>query len=317
MELNLPVITELSNCRNLLIAGMGGGFDIFSGLPIFLTLRAHGVNAHLASLSFAQTEYIKTARRLSKQVVEVTGDSHSPAFYVPEIHLSRWFREHRGEEISVWCFDAQGGAPLFEAFSALSAHLDIDGILLVDGGVDSLVRGNEAAMGTVIEDACSLSAVARMNDISVRMIACIGFGAERDLAHAHILQNMSDLAAAGAYLGACALVNKMEVCCEYEAAVEYAHAQRGQDQSVINASIVSAVRGHYGDFHLTERTKGSRLWISPLMPIYWFYDLQTVAARSLILPLFEQTTSFGDALRMLAAYRASISPRPSTRIPLE
>ena len=29
MDLNLPIEDEITTCRNLLIAGMGGGFDIF------------------------------------------------------------------------------------------------------------------------------------------------------------------------------------------------------------------------------------------------------------------------------------------------
>ena len=32
MDLNLPTLNQLSNCKNLLIAGMGGGFDVFCGL---------------------------------------------------------------------------------------------------------------------------------------------------------------------------------------------------------------------------------------------------------------------------------------------
>src|SRR5215212_1908997 len=112
MELNLPVLEELKKCRSLLIAGMGGGFDIYCGLPIYLTLKAHGINCHLASLSFAQMGFVKNAEKLSEHVIGVTAESRSPAFYLPELHLARWFGEHRSEEVTVWCFDAEGAAPL-------------------------------------------------------------------------------------------------------------------------------------------------------------------------------------------------------------
>jgi hypothetical protein len=39
MQLNLPILDQLSPCRNLLIAGMGGGFDVFCGLPIYFELQ--------------------------------------------------------------------------------------------------------------------------------------------------------------------------------------------------------------------------------------------------------------------------------------
>jgi hypothetical protein len=35
MQLNLPDLAALSACRNLLVAGMGGGFDVFCGLPVY------------------------------------------------------------------------------------------------------------------------------------------------------------------------------------------------------------------------------------------------------------------------------------------
>jgi len=34
MDLNLPILDQLASCKNLLIAGMGGGYDVFCGLPI-------------------------------------------------------------------------------------------------------------------------------------------------------------------------------------------------------------------------------------------------------------------------------------------
>ena len=52
MELNLPIFEHLSSCQNLLIAGMGGGFDIFCGLPIYFELQKRVPQVHLANLSF-------------------------------------------------------------------------------------------------------------------------------------------------------------------------------------------------------------------------------------------------------------------------
>ena len=49
----------------------------------------------------------------------------------------------------------------------------------------------------------------------------------------------------------------------YDDAVSYVQSNEFQDPSVINSSIVSAVRGRSGNYHLTEKTKRSQLWISP------------------------------------------------------
>ena len=39
MRLNIPILDQLADSQHILIAGAGGGFDVFSGLPLYFTLR--------------------------------------------------------------------------------------------------------------------------------------------------------------------------------------------------------------------------------------------------------------------------------------
>jgi len=316
MDLNFPGIERLAACENLLIAGMGGGFDIFCGLPIYAELRRRGCTVHLANLSFSQLAYLKNGVTLTEHVAGVTAESNTFALYFPELHLARWLQQERGESATIWTINAQGARPVLAAFRAIVEHLSIDGILLVDGGVDSLMRGDEAEMGTILEDGCSLAAVDEMTEVPLRWMTCAGFGAEREVTYAHVFENIAGMTRDGGFLGACSLIPEMEAYRVYETAVEYAHAQRGQDPSVIHASIVSAARGEYGDYHHTERTKGSRLWISPLMPLYWVFDLPVVARRNLFLPYLRHSSTFRDALDALATARSRVTPRKAARVSL-
>ena len=317
MELNLPILDQLSNCKNLLIAGMGGGFDVFCGLPIYFELKKHGVNTHLANYSFSDVENIDFGIRLTKTLVGITPKPDRVFPYFPEFHLVNWFKEKRNEEVTIWCFHKKGALPLTENYKALCEHLGIDGILLVDGGVDSLVRGDEAELGTAVEDLTSLYAVNQLSNIQTRLLACIGFGAEQNLTHAHIFENIASLTKAGGFLGSCSLIPQMESCQAYDEAVTYVQSSEFQDPSVINSSILSAVRGNYGDYHLTEKTKRSQLWISPLMPIYWFFDFECVAKQNMLLPEIEGTMLFRDALYKVIAKAERISRRAATKIPLQ
>lgn len=316
MELNLPIFDQLIGCQNLLIAGMGGGFDVFCGLPIYFELQQRGQNAHLANFSFSDVVNFRGGVRLTDTLVGVTADYEGIVPYFPELYLARWFHEKRNETITLWYFQKTGARPLLENYRILAEHLSIDGILLMDGGVDSLVRGDEAGAGTLIEDATSLFAVNELTQIPTRLMGCIAFGAEQGIAHAHILENIATLTEAGGFLGACLLTPQMEAYQAYEEAVLYVQGQEFQDASVINSCIVSAVQGHYGSYHLTEKTQGSRLWISPLMPIYWFFDLPTVARHNLFLPQLRGTDTFMDALRAYRLYAQHIRKRPASRIPL-
>ena len=316
MDLNLPLLNQLSNCKNLLIAGMGGGYDVFCGLPIYFELKKHGVNAYLANFSFSDIESVNFGIRLSKTFVGITPMLERVFPYFPELHLVNWFKENRNEDISIWCFHKTGAAPLTENYRILAEHLSLDGILLVDGGVDSLVRGDEAELGTAIEDLTTLYAVNQLSDVHNRWLACVGFGAEQNLTHAHILENIASLTKAGGFLGSCSLTPQMEVYQAYEEAVMHVQSNEFQDPSVINSSIVSAVRGQFGDYHLTEKTKRGHLWISPLMPLYWFFDFDCVVKQNMLLPEIEGTMLFRDALYKVIAKAQRLSRRAESKIPL-
>jgi hypothetical protein len=315
MKLNLPIIDRLAECRNLLIAGMGGGFDLFCGLPIYFELQRCGQTAHLASFSFSDVVNFAGGVRLTDTLVGVTPDYEGLMLYFPELYLARWFRETRQQDVTIWSFHKTGTRPLLENYRLLVERLSIDGILLVDGGIDSLMRGDEAGTGTLIEDATSLFVVNELQ-VPARFIACLGLGAERDIAYAHLFENIASLTQAGGFLGTCSLTPHMQAYQAYEEAVLYVQGQEYQEASVINSSILSAVRGHYGNYHLTERTKGSHLWISPLMPIYWFFDLPVVAQHNLYLSHLRHTDTFMDAVRAYTTCARFIPKRRQAHIPL-
>jgi hypothetical protein len=48
----IPFLTRLDEAKRVLIAGCGGGFDIFAGVPFALRLAAAGRGVVLANVSF-------------------------------------------------------------------------------------------------------------------------------------------------------------------------------------------------------------------------------------------------------------------------
>src|SRR5438876_16798 len=118
--LRLPFFTALEPAQSILVAGAGGGFDIFTGLPLYFGLRALGKKVHLANLSFSHLD-AATGKRLHPAVLEVTADAQVTSSYFPEFHLARWFRQ-QGQEVPIYCFDRTGFQPLAEAYRAVVAH---------------------------------------------------------------------------------------------------------------------------------------------------------------------------------------------------
>lgn len=51
--MNLRFFEELEGAETVLVAGMGGGYDVFAGIPLYFALRERGKRVHLANLLFS------------------------------------------------------------------------------------------------------------------------------------------------------------------------------------------------------------------------------------------------------------------------
>jgi len=292
----LPLFERLADCRRILIAGCGGGFDVYVGLPLFLHLREQGKEVRLASLSFADLQRVIT----TDGYAEVDRNSPGPPSYFPEKWLSEWFWSTRGEEVTSFCVPATSGpGELRRCYVDLVERHGIDAVVLVDGGTDSLMRGDEPGLGTPVEDITSIAAVADLPGVRERLLVCLGFGidAHHGVCHKHFLEAVADLTTRNAFLGTLQLQRGTPAVDAYVEACRFAAARNPLGPSIVQASICDALEGRYGDHHSTERTRGSTLWINPLMTLYWAFDLDAVAARCLYLDVIrDQPTSLGVAL---------------------
>lgn len=89
----LPVWQKLEGCKHVLVssqftelcvlflrfmdqlAGCGGGYDIFSGLPLYFALTKSGKRCSLANLSFSQVETFEGNWIHEKVCLEVTAET--------------------------------------------------------------------------------------------------------------------------------------------------------------------------------------------------------------------------------------------------
>ncbi|PSB04859.1 hypothetical protein [Merismopedia glauca] len=186
---NLPLFDELKPAQNILLAGAGGGFDIFCGLPLYFALKALGKNVYLANLSFSYLPEIEP--RLSPSLSKVTADTPLSNTYFPGKYLSDWFRK-QGEEVPIYCFERTGFKPLLASYQALVKELSI-------------------------------------------------------------------------------------------------------------------LAGNYGDYHVTPRTQGSKLWINPLMSLYWCFRFSEVAREIVYLEGIKQTETFTDVLFLMEGVQSRIN----------
>ena len=131
MHIPLPVQSDTS----ILVAGAGGGYDVVCALPIALSLRFLGAKVHLAGYSFSELERAATTDTPRPNLFRITHRSAPPpGCYFPEAFLAQWWHDRLSDEISVWSYRQVGVKPLSEHFQFLKKELDLDAVVVVDGG---------------------------------------------------------------------------------------------------------------------------------------------------------------------------------------
>lgn len=319
LDLNrIPFFDRLKESKNILLAGAGGGFDIYSGVPIYHTLKKSGKNVILANYSFTWLSET-TSQEVFPNCYKVRmGDSdRSGRNYFPEKYLSS-FLGLRGDHVIIYGLNRVGVKPIRDAYKYLIKEHNIDTIILIDGGTDSLMFGDEEGLGTPQEDICSMAAVHRTG-IKNQLLLSVGFGIDHyhGVSHYRFLENISEIMRDGGYLGLFQLLPEMEEARLLEELVDYANVVMKGRESIVANSITSAVQGNYGDYHRTKRTSGSELWINPLMSIYWGFDLNNLIRKIKYYDWIKDTKSIGEINLGISNYRQQVeSLREKRNIPI-
>lgn len=285
-----------------------------------LHLKLQGKSVHLASYSFSELREIQGAEKLSSRLFRVHADCEPPSNgYCPELWLCRWWRRQFQEDLSVWCYRRVGVAPLAEIFADLSSELQLDSIVVVDGGVDGLFLGNEHELGTPETDTASLLAAYQQTGLK-RSCAFTAFGTEGtnyEVRHADALQRMAELIGQGHGLGVSALLPQSQEGRWLSECLEFVHANLGEQwHSHMAGSIVAAMQGRFGEQILSQRCQDAPIWVSPLTLLYWFFDLPGLAEQRPYLQEALGTDSVGQLHEIIQNYRHQTNLFPNRSIPV-
>ncbi len=314
---NLPIFNKLQNSQRVLIAGAGGGFDVFAGLPLYFALKRKGMTVYLANWTFSDMAAdTRGPRQLAEHLFVVTADS-TGAYYFPEKYLCQWFHTKK-EHVQLYCFTRCGTKPLTDCYQVLVETLKLDTIILVDGGTDSLLRGDEDDLGTPEEDMTSIAAVDQLS-VPTKILANLGFGIDsyHGVCHAHVLSMIAEQTRKGGFLGAFSLIASMEEAVLLKSAARFVFNRMPEGTSIVVSSILSAIDGEFGDYHFTERTEGTELFINPLMSIYWFFDLHSLAESIIYMNDLRGAKDMWEVKSAIAGNRPrKENIRPWTPLPL-
>jgi hypothetical protein len=260
----------------------------------------------VAPVSFSPLEYCN-GERLTPALVKVTATTQGREAYFPEKSLAKWLAA-QGEPQPVYSFQRSGVKPLLTAYQTLVDLLHVDTVILADGGIDTLLRGDESSLGSPEEDAVSIAAVHQL-PLERKMLVCLGFGIDHTVSHAQALEAMSQLISQGGFLGAWSLTEDMPEVRRYREATQAVFDETPAHWSVASSSILAALSGRFGNAHTIKQTEGRLLFINILMTIYWCFRVDAVARKMLYLQDILHTSAIEEVSYAIGRFRNALPAR--------
>lgn len=305
--------------NTVLLCGCGGGFDFVHSLTLYPQLRQLGKTVVIGSYSFGSPNKITGAAEIFNETgviaKRVTAKSTPDGHYGPEVHVCSFLdlRYPLSAPHFVYAYYARAFTVplltrLYQQF--IDSH-SIDAIVLVDGGSDSLMVGDEQGLGDPIEDAVSVTTVALLKGLKLRVLISIGLGTDRfnQVSDAASLRAVAELTRMGGFLGAVSLEPTGAGSSFYRDCLEHIYQRQGF-RSVLAGTIASAVEGWFGREEvppvLQHRVKPGQLFLWPLMAVLWAFDVETVARRSLIAKWIRECQTVPDCYSALHAGRRNL-----------
>lgn len=229
-----------------LIFGAGGGYDIYSCVPWFVNLsKSEQDNCMLANYTFTDDIYwyATESQSLTQEqmysdyfvkIDETTKVTKKNKDYFPELHLSIFLNK------PVFAVRMLPCPTLFFALDEFVQEHNIKRIILVDGGVDLCLFGNETMFGSPAEDSQTFLAC---HEVSVRRglsftLVCCALGVDA-VSIDQFKQNWAALDQKVTQV-----IPMTETNCNFK---EFKRLlDDSKSESIIQCSLLAAMEGHRG-----------------------------------------------------------------------
>lgn len=301
MKLNIPILEELKDKQNILIIGIGGGFDVYCGLPIMYELLKLNKNIILANYSFTNfmESTIKTdSININPNLIENKSSIKIP-HYNPEIYLKEGLKNIYDIDQTIYSIKREGYKTTLKQMEFIVNKHDIDCIIAIDGGVDSIFHGDEEGCGTILEDSITLSC---LREIKLdKYLVCIGLGTEIEekLCNYTAFEIISEKFKDESILGTCSLTKSMESFHFFKTLCEYCWNIPNHKKSHISSRIIPAVEGDFG----------GDVFYNFLMGLYFFFKLDNVVEKNTLIEQLKLTTNFGECMLIAKNRKINIKSR--------
>jgi hypothetical protein len=301
----------------------GGGFDFCHSAILVPELKRLGKRIVWLSYSFGlisnvTAETVFSCSEDKGPIVKlVSASSGGPPNYQPEIGFCKSLDAAFPADAphTMYACYARDFAitTLSQVYRHIVAAHDVDTLLMIDGGSDSLMRGDESGLGDPVEDAVSVGAGASLRTLRHKFLLSVGFGADRfnGVSDGASLRAVAELTKLGGFRGSVSVEPDDPGFAFYRATLETIYALQ-TFRSVLSSLILAAGEGEYGMVvpkHSGGRVREGSAYVWPLMNMLWAFDVDAVAARSWIVGWIREAKSQDESQMMLMIERRKIKIR--------
>ena len=301
---------KIENSNNILLIGIGGGFDFVQGVPIYEKLLEKGKNVTWANLSFTRLDDIDGYNKYL--LVNADTEYTLSLKYFPEKYLTEWYEQARNRSISIYAFPRFGPRIIREILDYIVDQHKIDFIIAVDGGTDSLMRGDEPELGTPEEDLSTLCALSSHSNIDQLLVATV-FGVDHyhGVQHYYFLKAVAELSEHDGFFGVESLLPKSREAISYRDALNYIHSKMPLHKSIVSSCLLETLNFKFGDIELAVEPRKAESFITPLSGMYWYFDAQKVVERCMYMKEIENLRLYPEVIAAITNFRKGIEIQPS------
>lgn len=297
MSFDLKLDNHDIETDHVMLLGCGGGYDIFTGLPIYFNICDKQSKCPvLVSFSFTNIDLLEPFK-VTDECYKIQYDgSVKDELYFPEYHLS----QHLGQPVYAISTDTS-----ISKYKKVLKHIinihKIDTIIAVDGGCDSMMFGMEEELGTPVEDMMTIFILHKLKQegfIKHTYLSCLGTSVEL-ISYNDFIKNCQTIKTQTKLVNKIDLVNIFQnksIGWEYISKYIDVFKKCQTHNSIINSSIVAALEGHTGRYE--NPLTGNRISLKKNYPLLdettaelWIFDLDTVANNIIYLSKLEELDS--------------------------
>lgn len=227
--------------KKTLIVGMGGGYDIYSCLPWYLNLSDEEKNlCTLANYSFTDDlyRYEKYDNEWIVEINEKIKRTTKNKDYFPEHCLAISLQK------PIYAIRLIPNPILETEIEKFIVKHDIRQIILVDGGVDAMIYGDEKEVGSPLEDTqmiISTTNLSKKHNIPCKLI-CNALYVD-DVSPETFLQHWNDITKLSFEC------QKMELVADKHYVTYKKIVSDASPSTIIHESILAAIEGHRGKYN--------------------------------------------------------------------